>query len=97
MPTPCRKALEAQVAPFTGAWIEMSNTACSRYCPRSLPSRERGLKFLAHEVQVALDLSLPSRERGLKSSSDDLKDRWPESLPSRERGLKFSLIQYLSN
>ena len=47
------------VAPFAGAWIEISNRCCRR-CGGylSLPSRERGLKFLwlkgyAPEIEVA--------------------------------------------
>ena len=35
----------------------------------SLPSRERGLKWLPFQVLPALQVSLPSRERGLKSST----------------------------
>ena len=57
------------VAPHAGAWIEIPmlrvREAC---CLRSLPTRERGLKYV---VQVgtsnALE-SLPTRERGLKCS-----------------------------
>ena len=32
----------------------------------SLPSRERGLKFVSFALLVRFELSLPSRERGLK-------------------------------
>ncbi len=33
------------VAPFAGAWIEMYLAYVERSAPKSLPSRERGLKF----------------------------------------------------
>ena len=35
------------VAPFTGAWIEIGLKKLSLAVPLSLPSRGRGLKFLA--------------------------------------------------
>ena len=42
------------VAPFTGAWIEIRTyPGCSLVLTRSLPSRERGLKFL--QVGVAVE------------------------------------------
>ena len=57
----------SDVAPFAGAWIEIllfmqptEDTATS------LPSRERGLKFLPQTATTAPQSSLPSRERGLK-------------------------------
>ena len=54
------------VAPFAGTWIEIGHHVLIALVPRSLPSRERGLKS-AHTL--ACDWpgwSLPSRERGLK-------------------------------
>ena len=33
------------VAPFAGAWIEIAHAQPNRQRARSLPSRERGLKF----------------------------------------------------
>ena len=33
---------------------------------RSLPTRERGLKFIGKDYRVIYDESLPTRERGLK-------------------------------
>ena len=44
----------ALVAPFTGAWIEIRHASCSASGPsRSLPSRERGLKWVdAHDLLV---------------------------------------------
>ena len=62
-----RRYTTSQVAPFTGAWIEMRGApATSSPASQSLPSRERGLKFMTPEVHAAIDVSLPSRERGLK-------------------------------
>ena len=55
------------VAPFAGAWIEMD---CARKARsealKSLPSRERGLKYVDFPEVYAHTESLPSRERGLK-------------------------------
>ena len=38
------------VAPFTGAWIEICNTGLEKKNTRSLPSRERGLKYVDCEL-----------------------------------------------
>ena len=57
-----------QVAPFAGAWIEITATPTSIWTnSTSLPSRERGLKFAIMSDDIEPDTSLPSRERGLKS------------------------------
>ena len=55
---------------------------------RSLPSRERGLKFLAKKKQIVDPKLLPSRERGLKLTTVIQGGSMHLSLPSRERGLK---------
>ena len=55
------------VAPFAGAWIEISLVNEPLTLDRSLPSRERGLKFERFKKQDEEGQSLPSRERGLKS------------------------------
>ena len=54
----------------------------------SLPSWERGLKFVPLSLSVPFVLSLPSWERGLKSQTalHGIPTTW--SLPSWERGLK---------
>ena len=59
------------VAPFTGAWIEMRTPSPGFPEPwtGSLPSRERGLKFLHLQSHPPQTASLPSRERGLKYAS----------------------------
>ena len=60
------------VAPFAGAWIEiMVATWSESINAQSLPSRERGLKFLCLNIRVSRKESLPSRERGLKSEEAD--------------------------
>ena len=40
------------VAPFAGAWIETSLLYRSEVFPRSLPSRERGLKLFTDIVEI---------------------------------------------
>ena len=55
------------VAPFTGAWIEIYKCSCTQHSVRwSLPSRERGLKWVTQSAIWSSRKSLPSRERGLK-------------------------------
>ena len=54
------------VAPFAGAWIEISNKSIDNLDFTSLPSRERGLKCRDRGLLKVPKLSLPSRERGLK-------------------------------
>ena len=54
----------------------------------SLPSRERGLKYIDKGLDPIGALSLPSRERGLKFVRHQTLAGTEGSLPSRERGLK---------
>ena len=55
------------VAPFAGAWIEISLDRLSQgFGSMSLPSRERGLKLGNNGNPNGATVSLPSRERGLK-------------------------------
>ena len=54
------------VAPFAGAWIEMTASRRRRMRSASLPSRERGLKWIRVYSSDGIGQSLPSRERGLK-------------------------------
>ena len=54
------------VAPFAGAWIEISLLDKAPLANASLPSRERGLKFIGVSYIDDVAVSLPSRERGLK-------------------------------
>ncbi len=60
-------ALGVNVAPFTGAWIEIVTVPKGTFYITSLPSRERGLKCQEGCRPSSLVPSLPSRERGLKS------------------------------
>ena len=76
------------VAPLAGAWVEIVMTGDNDFAKKSLPSRERGLKWYTNRDGHAEVKSLPSRERGLKLTSDDRQILDAESLPSRERGLK---------
>ena len=56
---------------------------------KSLPSRERGLKFVCFHTDHGYGKSLPSRERGLKFCNSFHFVSCCTSLPSRERGLKL--------
>ena len=55
------------VAPLAGAWIEIGSVFLHGCLLESLPSRERGLKFVYLHAETVVLASLPSRERGLKS------------------------------
>ena len=59
-----------EVAPFTGAWIEIDDRDRMISTHGSLPSRERGLKSVPMQDQGPEDESLPSWERGLKFPAD---------------------------
>ena len=79
-----------QVAPFTGAWIEinyMLRNFYLRFC-RSLHGGVDWNKELKSDWSVIVT-SLPSRGRGLKLDQANEYDLPAESLPSRGRGLKF--------
>ena len=55
------------VAPCAGAWVEISSSWFTwDRLDRSLPVRERGLKYVGGLLQIHLGWSLPVRERGLK-------------------------------
>ena len=65
------------VAPFAGAWIEIAFSLTSATHYKSLPSRERGLKYPSIYISKNYFLSLPSRERGLKYNMEfDLRKIW---------------------
>ena len=76
------------VAPFAGAWIEIFVIVVISVWTVSLPSRERGLKFVRGSGSNQHKKSLPSRERGLKFPGIAIYLSLITSLPSRERGLK---------
>ena len=79
---------QSAVAPLAGAWIEIMMTDIVTLAGSSLPSRERGLKYILPVYNRYSLASLPSRERGLKSKGDVVRLAASRSLPSRERGLK---------
>ena len=55
------------VAPLAGAWIEIMDAIDQIHqLGKSLPSRERGLKYCDDITNGEQTVSLPSRERGLK-------------------------------
>ena len=56
----------------------------------SLPTRERGLKYLCCATLGRQSASLPTRERGLKSQIYYRGNQHEMSLPTRERGLKYA-------
>ena len=78
-----------EVAPLVGAWIEILVyiTAIDPQL-KSLPSWERGLKYVMVYPATRIQTSLPSWERGLKFALEQVKDKEEPSLPSWERGLK---------
>ena len=77
--------MEFYVAPFAGAWIEMQMlSALFQFC-KSLPSRERGLKWHLLTMSSRKHRSLPSRERGLK-----FRSRRPAN-STRRRSLRGSV------
>ncbi len=78
-----------KVAPLAGAWIEIKSSVTSHAADRSLPSRERGLKFNVEELEGTAFPVAPLAGAWIEIST--LEDGMNEcvSLPSRERGLKF--------
>ena len=63
---------------------------------RSLPSRERGLKFPSYRVQKYPGRSLPSRERGLKYRNADTYDRVGGVAPFAGAWIEISVIIFSS-
>ena len=59
------------VAPHAGAWIEIPYCWGVNWARKSLPMRERGLKYAQRVVERDLARSLPMRERGLKFGEPD--------------------------
>ena len=78
------------VAPLVGAWIEIRTENRNPGENMSLPSWERGLKYVTPASVCQAERSLPSWERGLKLTDIDSSAGDPQSLPSWERGLKYS-------
>ena len=83
----------SSVAPFTGAWIETTSWPLyAPSCPRSPPSRGRGLKHQRRRQDQVHGWSPPSRGRGLKLESElpinhsgpvaPFTGAWIETMPS---------------
>ena len=76
------------VAPLAGAWIEINRDMATLVTPRSLPSRERGLKSYRNSLLAPGPVVAPLAGAWIEIMqlrSESLSD---SSLPSRERGLK---------
>ena len=81
------------VAPFAGAWIEISIANSHTIKIRVAPFAGAWIEILiVNAIITASLMSLPSRERGLKSKWHICMRRLKKSLPSRERGLKSVLL-----
>ena len=50
---------EVPVAPLAGAWVEIIEPMGTKVAKKSLPSRERGLKFRIHHSKHLLSLVAP--------------------------------------
>ena len=79
-----------EVAPLTGAWIEMTERYHRKKRLRSLPSRERGLKFLECLGNIQNMNVAPLTGAWIEIMQNYKKYAIPPSLPSRERGLKYT-------
>ena len=84
----------ALVVPHAGTWIEIKIfPPFPLACPRSFPTRERGLKSDISNHFMKYVRSFPTRERGLKLELL-INGRCPLwSFPTRERGLKLPVKQ----
>ena len=54
------------VTPYAGVWIEIEIYPSETIEPKSLPTRECGLKFAIAVLIAVSIMSLPTRECGLK-------------------------------
>ena len=76
------------VAPYTGAWIEIQSVTMLWLKVKSHPTRVRGLKYTDLDKQAEIVKSHPTRVRGLKFSRSGDGIGFPSSHPTRVRGLK---------
>ena len=88
-------AVVTVVAPLAGAWIEIPNTLHAYNTELSLPSRERGLKFLNAPFGYKQLRSLPSRERGLKSIEVEGADWVDKVAPLAGAWIEIDYQKYL--
>ena len=85
-----RNVMKLLVAPFTGAWIEISNRSLASLRATVAPFTGAWIEILPQARSRPVMSSLPSRERGLKSyKAFECRATMSGSLPSRERGLKY--------
>ena len=76
------------VAPLAGAWIEIANVNGEQIpAHRSLPSRERGLKFRDGRTSLVTQVA-PLAGAWIEILQASKFGSSNSSLPSRERGLK---------
>ena len=82
------------VAPLVGAWIEIrSRQIYKLLLMESLPSWERGLKYLHGYGRVGCRAVAPLVGAWIEIGTGELKEEGRMSLPSWERGLKLILKQ----
>ena len=77
------------VAPFTGAWIEICLSLTATGMTGVAPFTGAWIEISEDDLEDRLSMSLPSRERGLKLLRPAPLGDAGGSLPSRERGLKL--------
>ena len=63
----------------------------------SLPSRERGLKYIIIALTNGNSMSLPSRERGLKSNDKNIYEKWMIVAPFAGAWIEIAIILYSDN
>ena len=80
------------VAPLAGAWIEIAYCVGALYKPLSLPSRERGLKYLTTQSRWKTVPVAPLAGAWIEMILVRCLHIPTLSLPSRERGLKCAII-----
>ena len=79
------------VAPLVGAWIEIPISRLkANLAPVSLPSWERGLKYVLLELTRWHSTVAPLVGAWIEICADHIKADQEESLPSWERGVKYS-------
>ena len=76
------------VAPLAGAWIEISKDFKSAGHYASLPSRERGLKYILFNAREPVFAVAPLAGAWIEMYKSGATGQCTTSLPSRERGLK---------
>ena len=76
------------VAPYTGAWIEITLAGIAKELSVVAPYTGAWIEIRGGFSSIGFIKSLPTRERGLKSARQAKAVDSPWSLPTRERGLK---------